>query len=226
MNEKLKVILTGATGMVGEGVLYECLQNDNVAKILVLTRKATGYTHPKLTEVIHEDFFDISDLSRVIEGYDSCFFCLGVTSLGKKEPEYTKITHTLTLNFAQTLLKHNPGMTFCYVSGAGTDSSEKGNIMWARVKGRTENDLLKLPFKRVFNFRPAGIQTSLPVKPAQTYYKTYKYVGWLFPIMKRIAPNYVTSLKDLAFAMVYVSSNGYPINTIEAKDMNALGKSK
>jgi len=221
---KLKVIITGATGMVGEGVLYECLQNSEVENILVITRKPCGYSHPKLKEIIHGDFLNVSPLSEQLSGYNACFFCLGVSSLGKKESEYTKLTYDLTINFAKSLAGLNPDMTFCYISGAGTDSTEKGKLMWARVKGRTENDLMKLPFKSVFNFRPAFIHTSLPIKPTQTYYSTYKYFVWLFPIMKLIAPNYVTTLKNIASAMIKVSLTGYSKNIIESKEINQLAK--
>jgi len=222
--DKLKVIITGATGMVGEGVLHECLKHADVEKVLVITRKPCGYSHPKLTEIVHDNFFDITSLADRLKGYDACYFCLGVTSLGKNEAEYTKLTYTLTLNFATTLATLNPGMTFCYISGAGTDSTEKGRTMWARVKGKTENDLMKLSFKQVYNFRPFGIIPSLPLKPAQTYYKTYKYLGWLFSLMKVITPNYVITLKDLAKAMINSSLIGYSRNNLEVKDIKILAK--
>jgi len=222
---KLKVIITGATGMVGEGVLYQCLNHPEVEKILVITRHSCGYTHPKLTEIILIDFSGISALNDRISGYNACYFCLGVTSLGKKEAEYARLTYELTLNFATTLARLNPDMTFCYVSGAGTDSSEKGRTMWARVKGKTENDLMNLPFKKVYNFRPAGIRPLLPLKPSQTFYKTYKYVAWLFPVMEVISPNFVVNLKDLAIAMINSSLIGYSKNILEVRDIKMLAKS-
>jgi len=208
--------------MVGEGVLYECLQHPDVEKVLVITRKPSGYTHPKLTEIIHSDLSDITPLSDSLKGYNACYFCMGVTSLGKKEPEYTKLTYTLTLNFAGTLASLNTGMTFCYISGAGTDSTEKGRTMWARVKGRTENDLLKLPFKRVYNFRPGGIIPFLPLKPTQTFYKTYKYTKWILSLMKMFTPQYVISLKELAAAMIQASLTRYSTPVVEMKDMKVL----
>jgi len=223
---KIRAIITGATGMVGEGVLHECLHNENVEQVLVIGRKTCGYIHPKLKEIVHNDFFNISSLGDQLKGYNACYFCLGVSAMGKKEPEYTKLTYTLTINFATTLANLNPDMTFCYISGTGTDSSEKGRIMWARVKGKTENDLMKLPFKKVYNFRPAAIQTTLPVKPTQTYYKTYRYASWIFPILKLIAPKYVTSLKDLAIAMINSSISGYSKSVLEVKDINLLAKKK
>lgn len=224
--KKLKVIITGATGMIGEGVLYECLHNPDVEKVLVISRNSCGYSNPKLTEIVHDNFLDISSLSERLTGYNACFFCLGVTALGKSEEEYTKLTYTLTLNFAKTLANLNPDMVFCYISGTGTDSSEKGRSMWARVKGRTENDLLKLPFKKVYNFRPAGIIPFLPLKPSQTYYKTYKYMGWLFSVLKVILPGYVVALKDIAAAMIYVSQEGYFKSTLEVTDIKLLGKNQ
>lgn len=223
---KLKVIITGVTGMVGEGVLFECLHHPEVERVLVITRKSCGYSHPKLTEIIHSDFLDISSLSDRLTGYNACYFCLGVTSLGKSEAEYARLTYTLTLNFATTLATLNPDMTFCYISGVGTDSTEKGRTMWARVKGKTENDLMKLPFRQVYNFRPGGIEPFLPLKSSQTYYKTYKYLGWLFSLMKVIAPNLVITLKDLAAAMINASLTGYPKNILEMKDMKLLAKTK
>ena len=223
---KLKVIITGATGMIGEGVLYECLNHPEVEKVLVITRKSCGYSHPKLTEIIHDNFQDFSSIRDSLKGYNACYFCLGVTSVGKSEAEYTKLTYTLTLGFASILATLNPDMTFCYISGAGTDSSEKGRTMWARVKGKTENDLLKLPFKQVYNFRPGGIEPFLPLKPTQTYYKTYKYLGWLFSLMKVVAPNFVITLKDLAAAMINATLVGYSKNILEMKDMKALAKTR
>ena len=219
---KIRTIITGATGMVGEGVLYECLQNENVEQVLVIGRNPCGYNHPKLKEIIHSDFFDISSLGEQLKGYNACYFCLGVSSFGKKEPEYFRFTYTLTINFATILAELNPGMSFCYISGAGTDSSEKGRVMWARVKGKTENDLMKLPFKSVYNFRPAFIKTTLPVKPSTTYYKTYKYGSWIFPILKLIAPNYITYLKVLALSMINSSISGYDKNILEVKDIKYL----
>lgn len=221
---KLKVILTGATGMVGEGVLYECLQRPEVEQVLVLNRKSCGYTHSKLTEIIHADFSDISPLNDRLAGFNACYFCLGTTSMGKSEEDYTRQTYTLTISFATTLAALNPDMVFCYISGTGTDSSENGRIMWARVKGKTENDLMKLPFKQVYNFRPAGIEPFLELNPAQTYYKTYKYLGWLFTLMKTIAPNYVIPLKDLAAAIINASLTGYSKSVLEMKDIKILAK--
>lgn len=223
---KLRVIITGATGMVGEGVLYKCLENTSVEKVLVIGRKTCGYSNPKLSEIIHNDFFDFSSIKEDLKGYNACYFCLGTTAMGKTEAEYTKFTHTLTLNFATVLAELNSDMTFCYISGAGTDTSEKGRIMWARVKGRTENDLMKLPFKAVFNFRPGAITPFLPLKPTQTYYKTYKYLAWLFSIMKVLTPSKLISLEALAVAMIHVSLTSYTSQFIEIIDMKVLANGK
>jgi uncharacterized protein YbjT (DUF2867 family) len=224
--KKLKVIITGATGMIGEGVLYESLRHPDVEKVLVITRKSCGYSHPKLKEIIHSDFSDVSSLSNELAGYNACYFCLGVTSVGKSEAEYTRLTYDLTLGFATTLAKFNPDMTFCYISGAGTDSTEKGRSMWARVKGKTENDLMKLPFRKVYLFRPGGIEPFLPLKPSQTYYKTYRYLKGLFVLTKWLAPSLVIPLKDLAAAMINASLVGFGKNILEMKDMKMLAKAE
>ncbi len=221
---KLRIIITGATGMVGEGVLYQCLQHPDVEKVLVVTRKSCGYIHPKLSEIIHADFFDLSPITEELKDYNTCLFCLGVTSLGMSEADYTHFAHTLTMTFASAVSAQNSDMTFCYISGAGTDSSENGRVMWARIKGKTENDLIKLPFKQVFNFRLAVTIPFLPIKPTQTYYKFYKYWSWLLPAVKLIAPNYIIDLKDFATAMINVSLSGYNKHNLEMRDINLLAK--
>lgn len=217
----IKVIITGATGMVGEGVLYECLQNPEVTEVLVLTRRPSEYNHPKMKEIIHKDLFDISNIKEQLKGYDACFFCLGTTSLGKSPDEYYNTTYTLTMNMAKVMSEANKGtMVFCYVSGAGTDSTEKGRIRWARVKGKTENDLTKLPFKAVYNFRPGYMH---PTPGANKRVNKYaKYVTWLYPIMRVIAPNTVSTLQQVALAMIHVTQQGYSKNILEVKDINRL----
>jgi hypothetical protein len=159
---KIKAIITGVTGMVGEGVLQECLLHPDVEKVLVISRKSCGVAHPKLTEILHTNFYDLYPISDQLNGYNACFFCLGVSSVGMKEEQYYSLTYTLTMHMAEILAKQNPEMTFCYISGAGTDSTEKGRINWARVKGKTENDLMKLPFKKVFACRPGFMQEIYP----------------------------------------------------------------
>jgi uncharacterized protein YbjT (DUF2867 family) len=218
---KVRAIITGATGMVGEGVMHECLIDPQVEAVLIINRKPSGIIHPKLTEIIHKDFYDITAIEEQLAGYNACFFCLGVTSLGKNEEEYFKLTHTLTLNFAQTLSKLNEDMTFCYVSGANTDSTGKGKTMWARVKGKTENDLMKLPFKQVFAFRPGYMQ---PTKGLKRTLKPYKYLSWMYPLFKLLFPNGVSTLKEVGRAMIHTVTKGYDKNIVEVKDIIALAK--
>jgi len=219
MNKKVKAILTGATGMVGEGVLHECLLHDDVEQVLVIGRKTCGVSHPKLKEIIHADFYDLSTIANQLSGYDACFFCLGVSSVGMKEADYYRLTYTLTMHVAQTLSQQNTGMTFCYVSGAYTDSTEKGKVMWARVKGKTENDLGKLPFKNVYNFRPGIIE---PTKGLKNTLGFYKYLGWLIPITRIFTT--IVSLKQVGVAMINAAGKGYEKQILEVKDIVELSK--
>jgi len=216
MEKKIKAIVTGATGMVGEGILQECLNSPQVSEVLIINRKPSGVSHPKLKEIVHSNFFDFSSIESQLIGYNACYFCLGVSSVGMKEPEYTKLTYTLTMHVAETLSRLNRDMTFCYISGAGTDSTEKGKLMWARVKGKTENDLAKLPFMQEFNFRP-GIMK--PAKGAKNVLKLYKYLGWLYPVLKLLWPNSVCTLAEVGQAMINVTLNGYETNILEVKDI-------
>jgi hypothetical protein len=221
MSTKIKAIITGSTGMVGEGILHECLQHPSVESILVINRRPCGITHSKLKEIIHIDFFDLIPIESRLSGYNACFFCAGVSSVGMKEPEYTRITYELTMNFAQTLSKLNPDMTFCYVSGAGTDSSEKGRIMWARVKGKTENDLMKLQFKNVYAFRPAFMKPTKGLKNAPTF---YKYILWLYPVLHSLFPQYFGPLSDVGLAMINCAAFSAEKKVLEAKDIAILAK--
>jgi hypothetical protein len=221
MSTKIKAIITGSTGMVGEGILHECLQHPSVESILVINRRPCGITHPKLKEIIHIDFFDLLPIESRLSGYNACFFCAGVSSVGMKQPEYTRITYELTMNFAQTLSKLNPDMTFCYVSGAGTDSSEKGRIMWARVKGKTENDLMKLQFKNVYAFRPAFMKPTKGLKNAPTF---YKYILWLYPVLHPLFPQYFGPLSDVGLAMINCTAFSAEKKVLEAKDIAGLAK--
>lgn len=219
--EKLHVILTGATGMVGEGVLMECLLEDNVERVLIINRRSSGITHPKLTEVLHPDFFNLEPVKNLLRGYNACFFCLGVSSVGMNKDTYFRNTHTLTLNFAGLLASQNPGMRFCYISGAGTDSSEKGRIHWARVKGQTENDLMELPFKAVYNFRPAVLEPSTGQKfvlPA------YKYFSWLVPMFKLLAPNRICRIAEVGRAMIRLCLSDTPSSVIEVKAIHSFAE--
>jgi len=221
MDEKIKAIITGVTGMVGEGVLHECLLHPDVETVLVINRKPCGIVHPKLKEIIHQDFFDISGIEGQLSGYNACFFCLGVSSVGMKEPEYYKLTYTLTLNVARPLSKLNPDMTFCYVSGAATDSTEKGRSIWARVKGKTESDLMKLPFKKVFAFRPGYMHPTKGLKNTNPY---YKYISWMYPMLRAVFPGGVSTLAELGQAMINVVRFGYEKQVLEVKDIVALAK--
>ena len=257
-NDRLRVIITGATGMVGEGVLHECLQHPAVEAVLIINRKPLGLSHPKLTEIIHGNFYDLSAVESQLSGYNACFFCLGVSSVGMPAEKYYEATYTLTMHVAQTLSRlNNPsnppllaspasprsaapapqpstapapppsqtssalsgpevpptaaqapqppphsGMVFCYVSGAGTDSTEKGRSRWARVKGKTENDLMKLPFRRVYAFRPGFIR---PIPGLSHAHKFYKYIDWLFPIGRALYASGFVTLSETGLAMIHVA---------------------
>lgn len=214
----MKVIITGTTGMVGEGVLLECLSNPIVSEVLSVSRKQNLICHPKLKEYIVADFLNLKESDPQLQGYDACFFCAGISSIGLKQDEYNKITYNTAMAFAKALLP-STNLTFIYVSGAGTDSSEKGKISWARIKGKTENDLKKISFKQVFAFRPAALiatkgQIHLP--------KIYPFASWIFPILKLISPGYICTLQQLGKAMIYISTYGYTKDIIEVKDIKIL----
>ncbi len=217
----MKVIITGVTGMVGEGVMNACLNHPDITKVLIIGRRPYGMQHPKLVELVHANLYDLTPIAAQLSGYDACYFCLGTTSVGKDEAEFTKTTHDLTISFAKTLVNVNPNMTFTYISGVGTDSTEKGKTMWARVKGKTENDLLKMGFKQAFMFRPGYLHPTIGLKNTLSY---YKYITWIFPIVKTLAPNYASTLNDLGLAMINVTKGGYSKPIIEVKDINALAK--
>lgn len=221
MSDKIRAIVTGSTGMVGEGVMHECLLHPDVEKVLVINRRPCGVSHPKLTEILHKDFFDLSPVEAQLRNYNACFFCSGVSSIGMKEPEYTRLTYDLTMHVAKTLVKLNPGMTFCYVSGASTDSTEKGKMMWARVKGKTENDLMKLGFKKVYSFRPGFMQ---PTKGLKNTLKAYAAITWMFPLLNYLFPNFVSTLKEVAMAMINTVNKEYDKSVLEVKDIKKLAK--
>jgi nucleoside-diphosphate-sugar epimerase len=214
----IKVIITGATGMVGEGVLFECLQNEKVCEVLIVNRKHYELTHPKLKELIVPDFFQLSTFAENIKGYDACFFCAGISSVGMKEEKFTIITYDTTLSFAKALLQANNNISFTYVSGSHTDSSEKGRLMWARVKGRTENDLMKLPFKSEYNFRPGGM---LPFDGQKNWKAAYKFI---VKIIKAISPKKVITMEELGKAMINAVTIGYPKQILEIADIKELAK--
>ncbi|MDR1739683.1 MAG: NAD-dependent epimerase/dehydratase family protein [Bacteroidales bacterium] len=214
----MKVIITGTTGMIGENVLIECLNNPIVTEVLSVSRKPTGKHHPKLKEYIVADFLALKENDEELQGYDACFFCAGISSIGMDEEKYRRITYDTTLHFAK-VLNPNPKMSFTYVSGIGTDSTEKAPVMWRRVKGKTENDLMKLPFKQAYGFRIGVVISAIGQQHAL---KSYKYVSWLFPLLTVILSNIITTAKQLADAMIYVSQNGYKKNIIKIKDMRKI----
>lgn len=218
----MKVILFGATGMVGAGVLRECLRDDRVHEVVALSRLACGMAHPKLRELIRTDFFDYSDVRDALRGADACFFCLGVTAVGKTEAEYHRLTFDLTIAAARALAELNPGMTFCYVSGQGTDSSERGRIMWARVKGKTETELLRLPLK-AFMLRPGYIQPLGGIQSKTRVYRVfYQLMAPLYPVLKRLAPNFVTTNEAVGQCMIALALHGNATPILEVRDINRL----
>jgi hypothetical protein len=212
----LKAILTGATGMVGEGVLIECLEHPKVEKVLVVGRRSCGRSHPKLSEALTKDFSDLSAIEDKLAGYDACFFCAGVSSIGKSEDEFHKVTYGLTVNFAGAFKKYNPGRKFFYISGYGTDSTEKGSYMWARVKGKTENRLIELYGSRAYMFRPGYMK---PSKGQKRILKTYW--GWQisYPFMKLVMPKFTCTLKHVGLAMINCALRGHTKNILEVKDI-------
>ena len=219
----IRAIIFGASGMVGEGVLLESLKDPDVESVLVIGRRSCNVKHPKLTEILHQNFFDYSDIEDKLRGYDACFFCLGVSSLGMKEAEYTRTTYDLTMQAATTLSKLNPGMTFCYVSGTGTDSTEKGRLMWARVKGKTENHLSKLPFKSVYSFRPGMMKPTEGQKNVKTLFKV---LGYSYPVWKFLSPKNVCTLEELGLAMIQVVRVGYSKRVLGNLDIAQLAQAK
>jgi len=218
----LKVILFGGTGMVGQGVLLECLLDPEVDEVLSIGRSATGQAHPKLRELVHPDLLDLSAVESRLSGFDACFFSLGVSSAGMKEEDYRRVTFDITLAAAQMLARLNPTMTFIYVSGAGTDGSERGRTMWARVKGQTENALLRLPFKAVM-FRPAGIVPLHGITSKTRVYRVaYALTRPLWSVLLGAFPRYVTTTEQVGRAMLRVAKQGAPKPILETRDINAL----
>jgi uncharacterized protein YbjT (DUF2867 family) len=221
----MKVILFGGTGMVGQGVLRECLRDSEVETVLAIGRNPTGQRHEKLQELVPGDFFDFSAVGPRLSGYDACFFCLGVSSAGMTEADYQRVTYDITLAAAKTLVERNPAMTFIYVSGAGTDSTERGRTMWARVKGRTENALLALPFHAAYMFRPGLIQPGPGItSKTRSYRILLTLFGPLFPVLRALFPRSVTSTEEVGRAMLEVAKNGAPKRVLESPDIIALGQ--
>jgi len=219
----MKVILFGATGMVGQGVLRECLIDASVESVLVVGRSPAGRQHAKLHEILHDDFTDFSGIESRLTGYDACFFCLGVSSVGMDPERYRHLTYDITMAAAKTLVRLNPGMVFTYVTGRSTDSTEQGPQMWARVKGKTENDLLKLPFKAAYMFRPAGIQPLHGVRSKTAWvHAIYVVAAPLLSYLVRTAPKFMTTSEQLGRAMIKVARDGYPKPVLESEDINAV----
>jgi len=206
----MKVIITGATGMVGKGVLLECLDHEDITEVLSISRKRSDIHHTKLIELLHSDFSEFASVAQNLQGYDACFACMGVSAAGMNENEYTKMTYGFTLALARELFKANPQMTFNYVSGQGTDSSEKGRSMWARVKGKTENDLLEMGFRQAYMFRPGAIIPLRGIEPSNKLYRVLiKNLAWMIKLMKKIAPNAIVNTTEIGLAMIHSSQNAY-----------------
>ena len=219
----MKVLLFGATGMVGDGVLHECLGDPRVKSVLAVTRSGLSITHPKLREIRRKDFFDYRDLSRELEEIDACFFCLGVSSVGMSERDYYHQTYELTLSAANALAAAHPNATFCYVTGEGTDSSERGKRMWARVKGKTENALLALPLD-AYMFRPGFIRPRPGARSKTRLYRlAYAILNPLYPVLSKLAPKHMTTSENVAHAMLAVADVGYEKRVLENWDINKLG---
>jgi hypothetical protein len=216
---KIKAIIFGASGMVGEGVLLEALKHPDVESVLVVGRRHCNVTHPRLKEILHHDFLSYSAVEKSLLGFDACFFCLGVSSVGMNEAEYTRITYDLTMETARTLSRLNPGMTFCYVSGTGTDSTEQGRLMWARVKGRTENHLAQLPFKAVYAFRPGLMK---PTKGQKNVKTIFKVLGFPYPVWKFLSPKNVCTVEEVGLAMIQATRLGYSKRVLENLDIAKL----
>jgi uncharacterized protein YbjT (DUF2867 family) len=219
----INIIITGATGMVGKGVLLECLDHPSVGQVLSIGRTPLEMAHPKLKELIIKDFLDYTAVNDQLKGYNACYLCMGVSSAGMDEATYTQLTYGYTLALAKTLVAINPAMTCTYVSGEGTDSSESGRSMWARVKGKTENDLLKLGFKQAFMFRPGMIIPLRGIKSRTKLYQfMYDYFMWLVKFMKWVSPNSVVNTTQIGLAMIQVSLSGYEKEVIRPKDIILL----
>jgi len=217
----MKVILFGATGMVGQGVLRECLLDPSVESVVSIVRTATGQKHDKLRVIVQRDFLDFSAIAGDLTGFGACFFCLGISSVGMKEADYSRVTYEITTAAAQLLASLNPGMTFIYVSGLGTDSTERGSTMWARVKGKTENALFRLPFKAAYMFRPGAIQPLHGIKSKTALYQIgYAVTALFLPTLKELFPDSITTTEQVGRAMINVARWGYREKILENRDIN------
>ena len=216
----MKVLLLGATGMIGQGVLRECLLDVGVTRVVTLGRTATGQTHPKLSEIVHDDLLDLSAIEEHLRGLDACFYCLGVSAAGLSEAEYARVNYDMTLSVAKALVRNAPGLTFVYVSGAGTDSTGRGRTMWARVKGRTENALLRLPFRSAYMLRPGVIVPLHGVKSKTRLYRAfYTMFGPVLPVLRKMFPRSIITTEQMGQAMIRLARSGYPKQVLEAADL-------
>lgn len=221
----MKVIITGSTGMIGKGVLLQCLDDSRIEEVLIVNRKTVGMEHPKLKEVLLKDFIDPSPIKEEIKGFDVVYFCLGISANGLSKTEYTKITYDYTLNFAKAFQKMNPEGSFFYVSGQGTDSSEKGRMMWARVKGKTENDLLKMGFKNALMFRPGAIRPMRGIKSRTSWYQIiYNIMSPFWGFFEWAMGDSLTNTDLIGQAMINGAENGASLTHLENKDINKLAR--
>jgi uncharacterized protein YbjT (DUF2867 family) len=218
-SKKLKVLVTGSTGMVGEGVLQVCLDNPNIEKVVALNRRTVGFSHPKMTEILLPDFHQLNSVESQLKGLDACYHCMGISSIGTDEAIYKDITYTLSILLGETMSRLNPGSVFCYLSGAGTDATEKGKLGWARLKGRTENELSKMPFSAMYRYRPGFIK---PLPGATHVQAFYKYVDWFFPIGKALFPEGFSTLEEIGRSMIQVTLKEDETKTLAGKDIRRL----
>jgi uncharacterized protein YbjT (DUF2867 family) len=220
----MKVILFGATGMVGQGALRECLLDPGVEAVLAVGRRGTGQSHPKLREIVHRDFLDFSAIERDLAGYDTCLYAMGVSSAGMSEADYVRMTYDFAVAAAQAVLRNNPGSTFVFISGTGTDSTEKGRLMWARVKGRTENAILRMPFEAAYMLRPGYIQPLHGIASSTRATRMmYAVMAPLYPLWKALLPSRVTTTEVLGRAMIRVAREGWATHVLEVGAINAAG---
>jgi len=222
----MNVLLFGATGMIGQGVLRECLLDSGVERVVTVGRSRTGVTNPKLRDIVYNDLPNFAPIEALLEGFDACFFCLGVTSAGMSEADYTRITYDLTMAAASVLVRLNPEMTFVFVSGAGTDSTERGRLMWARIKGKTENALLRMPFKAAYMFRPGVVQPMHGVRSRKAAYRIlYSMTAPLIPMLRRLLPNQILTTEEMGRAMLNAVRRGAPKRVLESRDIHRLAAS-